>query len=126
MARTAADAGVRAYVDALPPEARAAVARLRALIRAAAPKAVESRSYGILGYKVDGRPFVYCGGFQKHAAMYPVTPAMRRDHGDAIAPFQASKGTLRFPLERPLPVALINRLLKTRLKEMQAARTDSR
>ena len=75
MTRTAADAGVRAYVDALPPEARAAVARLRALIRAAAPKAVESRSYGILGYKVDGRPFVYCGGFQKHVAMYPVTAA---------------------------------------------------
>jgi uncharacterized protein YdhG (YjbR/CyaY superfamily) len=61
---------------------------------------------------------VYCGGFKAHVAMYPVTPAMRLEHADAIAPFQASKGTLKFPLERPLPVTLIKRLLKTRLEEM--------
>ena len=115
---TAADSG-RAYLATLPPDVRTAVARLRALIRAAAPTAVESRSYGILGYKIEGRAFVYCGGFKQHVAMYPVTPAMRRDHADAIAPFQVSKGTLRFPLEKPLPVALIKRLLKTRFKEMK-------
>jgi uncharacterized protein YdhG (YjbR/CyaY superfamily) len=126
MARTAADPDVRAYLDAMPPEARTAVTRIRALVRAAAPKAVESRSYGILGYKIGGRPFVYCGGFQKHVAMYPVTPAMRRDHADAVAPFQVSKGTLRFPLERPLPVALIKRLLKTRLKEMDGPSKGAR
>jgi uncharacterized protein YdhG (YjbR/CyaY superfamily) len=122
MARIAADAAVRAYLDVVvPPEARGAVTRLRALIRAAAPKAVESRSYGILGYKIDGRPFVYCGGFRSHAALYPVTAAMRRDHADAITPFQASKGTLKFPLDKPLPVMLIRSLLKTRRLEMQAA-----
>src|ERR1044071_3576071 len=109
---------IRAYLDTLSPDARRAVARLRTLIRATAPKAVESRSYGILGYKIDRRPFVYCGGFTQHVALYPVTPAMRRDHADAIAPFQVSKGTLRFPLDRPLPVALIKRLLKTRVAEM--------
>jgi len=43
---------------------------------------------------------------------------MKRDHGAALAPFQASKGTLKFPLDTPLPVTLIKRLLKTRLKEM--------
>jgi uncharacterized protein YdhG (YjbR/CyaY superfamily) len=51
--------------------------------------------------------------------MYPVTPAMRRAHAEAIAPYQASKGTLKFPLEQRLPVALIKRLLKTRLAEMR-------
>ena len=115
---SATDSG-RAYLATLPPDARTAVGRLRVLIRAAAPTAVESRSYGILGYKIDGRAFVYCGGFKQHVALYPVTPAMRRDHADAIAPFQVSKGTLRFPLEKPLPVALIKRLLKTRVKEMK-------
>jgi len=119
-ATTAAAAdGARAYLATLAPDVRQAVGQLRTLIRAAAPKAVESRSYGILGYKIDGRAFVYCGGFKQHVAMYPVTPAMRRDHADAIAPFQASKGTLRFPLDRPLPVALIRRLLKTRVAEMR-------
>ena len=115
-----AAASVSEYLAALPPSTRRAVGRLRTLIRTAAPKAIESRSYGILGYKIDGRPFVYCGGFTEHVAMYPVTAAMRRDHGDPIAPFQASKGTLRFPLDQRLPVALIKRLLKTRLAEMRA------
>jgi uncharacterized protein YdhG (YjbR/CyaY superfamily) len=124
VAKTSSAADVRAYLaSVVPPDARGAVRRLRALIKAAAPKAVESRSYGILGYKIDGRPFVYCGGFTRHVALYPVTAAMRRDHADAIAPFQASKGTLKFPLEQPLPVALITRLLKTRLLEMRPAPT---
>ena len=121
MAKTPANASVRAYVAAMPPDARAAIERLRALIRAAAPALVESRSYGIIGYKLEGRVFIYCGGFARHVALYPITAAMRRDHGDAIAPFAASKGTLKFPLDRPLPVPLIKRLLKTRLAEMRAA-----
>ena len=109
----------RAYLASLAPDARKAVGQLRTLIGAAAPTAIESRSYGILGYKIDGRAFVYCGGFKQHVALYPVTAAMRRDHADAIAPFQVSKGTLRFSLDRPLPVALIKRLLKTRVAEMR-------
>jgi len=117
-AAAAAD-GARAYLATLAPDVRKTVGQLRTLIRAAAPKAVESRSYGILGYKIEGRAFVYCGGFKRHVALYPVTPAMRREHAGAIAPFQVSKGTLRFPLDRPLPVALIKRLLKTRVAEMR-------
>ena len=118
MAKAPAKDTVAAYLAAMPPAARRATGQLRALIRAAAPTAVESRSYGIIGYKLEGRAFVYCGGFTQHVALYPVTAAMRRDHADAIAPFQASKGTLKFPLGKPLPVALIKRLLKTRVKEM--------
>jgi uncharacterized protein YdhG (YjbR/CyaY superfamily) len=121
MAKAADTASVRAYVAAMPPGTQAAVERLRALILAAAPALLESRSYGIIGYKLDGRPFIYCGGFARHVALYPVTAAMRRDHADAIAPFVASTGTLKFPLDQPLPVALIKRLLKTRVGEMRAA-----
>jgi len=118
MAKTTATGSVKAYVAALPPDVRAAVEQLRTLIKAAAPKAVESRSYGIIGYKIDGRAFIYCGGFTQHVSMYPVTAAMKRDHAEAIAPYQASKGTLKFPLGKRLPVALIKKLLKTRLAEM--------
>ena len=110
---------VTAYLGSLSPASRRTVGRLRSLIRTAAPKAVEARSYGILGYKVDGRAFIYCAGWVEHVGLYPVTAAMRREHAEAIEPFQASKGTLRFPLDRPLPVVLIRRLLKTRLGEMR-------
>jgi uncharacterized protein YdhG (YjbR/CyaY superfamily) len=116
--KTPAGASVSEYLAAMPPDARRAVSRLRALIRASAPNAVESRSYGIIGYKIDGRPYLYCGGFKQHVALYPVTAAMKRAHGGALAPFQASKGTLKFPLDAPLPVTLIKRLLKTRRQEM--------
>ena len=122
MARTAAAGSVKEYVAAMPPDVRAAVEQLRALIRAAAPTAVERRSYGIIGYKIDGRAFVYCGGFTQHVSMYPVTAAMRREHAEAIAPYQASKGTLKFPLGKRLPVALLKRLLKTRREEMHSPR----
>ena len=118
MARTAATRSVKEYVASLPPDVRAGVEQLRGLIKAAAPKAVESRSYGIIGYKIDGRAFIYCGGFTQHVSMYPVTAAMRRDHAEAIAPYQASKGTLKFAMDKRLPVALIKKLLKTRLAEM--------
>ena len=120
MARKAAAAtAISEYLASLSPESRRALGRVRALIRATAPTAVESRSYGIIGYQVHGRPFISCGGFTQHVAIYPVTAAMRRDHADAIAPFQASKGTLKFPLDAPIPVTLIRRLLKTRLAEMR-------
>lgn len=125
MAKAAAADSISDYLAAMPPAARRATGQMRTLIRAAAPQADESRSYGIIGYKVGGRPFVYCGGFKQHVAMYPITAAMRREHGDAIARFQASKGTLKFPLDERLPVALIRRLLKTRLAEMAAPATPA-
>jgi uncharacterized protein YdhG (YjbR/CyaY superfamily) len=99
--------------------------QLRTLIRATASTAVEARSYGILGYKVDGKVFVYCAGWKDYVSLYPVTAAMKREHGSELAPFQASKGTLRFPVDRRLPVGLIRRLLATRLQEMTAVRKAS-
>lgn len=110
---------IASYLAAVPPDARAVLNRVRALIRAAAPRAVESRSYGILGYKLDGKAFVYCAGWKEHVSLYPVTAAMKREHGTDLAPYQASKGTLKFSLGRRLPVGLIKRLLKTRVAEMR-------
>ena len=119
------DAGVRAYLAVVPPEARRALQQLRETIRSAAPRAVEGRSYGILGYKLDGRALVYCAGWKEHVSLYPITAAMRREHGEALEAYQASKGTLRFPLTRPLPVSFIRRLVKTRLAELRAAAGQS-
>jgi uncharacterized protein YdhG (YjbR/CyaY superfamily) len=119
------DAGVRAYLALVPPEARRALQQLRDTIRSAAPRAVEGRSYGILGYKLDGRALLYCAGWKQHVSLYPITAAMRRVHGDRLETYEASKGTLRFPLTRPLPVTFIRRLVKTRLAELRAAAGQS-
>jgi uncharacterized protein YdhG (YjbR/CyaY superfamily) len=115
---------VATYLALVPRAARPALTQLRSLIRAAAPDVVEARSYGILGYKRGGKAFVYCAGWNEHVSLYPVTAAMKREHGDELAPFQASKGTLKFPIGRRLPVGLIRRLLKTRVAEMGAGRRN--
>ena len=116
------DAAVRSYLAGVPRKAKPALERLRALVCAAAPGAVESRSYGILGYKLDGKAFVYCAGWAEHLSLYPVTPAMTRAYAADVSRFQTSKGTLRFPLDQPLPVAAIKRLLRARIAEMRAAK----
>jgi uncharacterized protein YdhG (YjbR/CyaY superfamily) len=114
-------AAVRAYLATVPAGARAPLQQIRDAIRALAPGAVEARSYGILGYKLDGRALLYCAGWKEHVSLYPVTDAMRREHADAMRPFIASKGTLRFPVDTRLPITLIRRLIKTRLAEMREA-----
>jgi uncharacterized protein YdhG (YjbR/CyaY superfamily) len=113
---------VREYLASLAPECRRALAQLRATIRSAAPDAVESISYGVLGYKLDGRPLVYAGGFTRHVGFYPLTPAIRRDHGAALDKYETSKGTVRFPIDKPLPLAFVKRMVRTRIMETRAGK----
>jgi uncharacterized protein YdhG (YjbR/CyaY superfamily) len=117
------------YLASLAPEPRRALKALRDAIKSAAPDAVESVAYGVLGYKLDGRPLVYAGGFTRHVGFYPLTPAIRRDHGATLENYETSKGTVRFPLDRPLPLAFAKRMVKTRITEirvMAAAKDEAR
>jgi hypothetical protein len=61
---------VKAYLASLPPSCRRRVQEMRAAIRAVAPGAVEGKSYGIIGYKLDHRPLVYCAGFKRHTSLF--------------------------------------------------------
>jgi uncharacterized protein YdhG (YjbR/CyaY superfamily) len=109
---------IRSYLTALPPATRKRMRELRDTIRAAAPAAEEGFSYRIPGFRVGGRPLVWYAGWKEHCSMYPITPALLRALD--VEGYDTSKGTIRFPLDRPLPRALVRRLVKARLGELTA------
>ena len=87
-----------------------------------APKAVEHFSYGIPGFRLDGRPLVWYAAFKQHVSLYPVTAAIRRPLAADIKGYETSTGTIRFPLDEPMPVALIKKIVKARAREVASAR----
>jgi uncharacterized protein YdhG (YjbR/CyaY superfamily) len=111
---------VATYIAATPPKARKALRAMRAAIRTAVPGLTERIAYGVPVFELDGKYLLYIAAFTKHVSVYPVTPGIVAKHGSAIAKFRSGKGTLRFPLDKPVPVALIGRLARTRLEERRA------
>jgi uncharacterized protein YdhG (YjbR/CyaY superfamily) len=113
-------AEVQAYLASLPPDCRRRVREMRSAIRAVAPRAVEGKAYGIIGYKLDGRPLVYCAGFKRHTSLFPMGAAVRSAYAAELEGYKTATGTIQFPLDKPLPTAFVKRLVKARLAEVRA------
>ena len=114
-------ARVRVYLDALPANARKALRAVRTIVRTSVPSATEHFSYGIPGFKLDGQPLVWYAAFKNHFSLYPMGTAARRAHAVALEGYETSKGTIRFPLSEPVPIALVTKLVKARAPEARAA-----
>jgi len=114
------------YLAAQPPKTRAVLRQVRAAIRKGVPGADEVISYQMPAYKRDGAIVLYFAGWTAHYSLYPATATLVAAFSDALAGYQRSKGTIRFPLDQPVPVRLITRLAKFRAAEtaerVQAAR----
>jgi uncharacterized protein YdhG (YjbR/CyaY superfamily) len=111
---------LKAYLAALPPDGRRALRQLRETILQTAPAAEPAFSYGIPGFRLDGRVLIWCGAWRQHTSLYPMTPAIRAANAAALAKYEQSKGTIRFPLSEPLPLALVKRLVRARVAEVRA------
>ena len=106
---------VDAYIDAAPEGVRPTLRELRRLIKAAAPDAVEKMSYGMPFYEHRGR-LVYFAAYQNHIGLYPVGRA-KELYGNELKRYLSGRSTVRFPIDEPLPGALITKLVKTRVEE---------
>ncbi len=103
------------YVNSFPGETRARLETLRAMVRERCPRAVESVSYGLIGYKLGGHPLIYVGGFKNHIGLY-ATPVGHEAFAAEFAKYTQGKGSVQFPLSDPLPTELIERVIAHRVE----------
>jgi uncharacterized protein YdhG (YjbR/CyaY superfamily) len=113
------------YIAAAPMDKRAALIKLRRTIKSAAPKATESVSYGIVGYKQAGQRLVYFGYWKAHFALYGTGRSFIESHAAELGPYVQSKGTIQFPADKPIPVRLVTKIVKARVAEIEKATSGS-
>ncbi len=106
------------YIASQPQAIQRILERVRNTIRKAVPAADEIISYKIPAYKLHGGRMLYFAGWKQHYSLYPATERLVTAFKDELAPYEISKGTIRFPLSQPVPVKLIGRIAKFRAKEV--------
>ncbi|MCJ7797713.1 MAG: DUF1801 domain-containing protein [Thermoleophilia bacterium] len=103
------------YIAGFPPETQEVLETLRALIKAAAPDATETISYAMPTFDLNGHHLVHFAGYEKHIGFYPV-PSGIEAFEEELKPYKRGKGSVQFPLGRPLPTDLIRRIVEFRVE----------
>ncbi len=111
---------IDAILAGLPADQRAVLQDLREAIAAAAPEAVEAISYGVPAFRYRGRPLAGYAGAKAHCSYFPFSPPVIDRSRDELVGFDTAKGTIRFTPEHPLPEALVVRLVRARMEEIDA------
>jgi uncharacterized protein YdhG (YjbR/CyaY superfamily) len=114
-ASTAAD--VDAYLDKVPEPARSTLNKIRATIRTVVPPGTtEGLSYGMPAFHFKGALVAYAA-FKDHCSLFPMQASLIDEMQDELKNYRTSKGTLQFPLDKPLPAALLKKMVKLRVAE---------
>ena len=121
MKRTPPARDVNAYLAALPKDQRVALQRLRKLIKAVAPKATEVISYHIPVYKHAGM-LVGFAAFKNHCSFFVMGREAMEAHKEELQRYSTTRGTVHFTPAKPLPAALVRKLVRTRITENESRR----
>jgi uncharacterized protein YdhG (YjbR/CyaY superfamily) len=112
------------YLAGVSPDKRAALEKLRKLIKAAAPKAEECINYGVAAFRLGGKALVGFGAAANHCTFFPMDGTTVAAHKDELKGYDTSKGAIRFQPEKPLPATLVRKLVKARIAALTAGRMD--
>ena len=108
------------FLTSVPEDARVALEGLRRMIRDAAPDATEGISYRLPTFKYLGHPLVAMGAAKNHCPLYVMSPEVMEAHTAELSGYDKAKGTVRFAASKPLPAALVTKLVKARIAEVKA------
>jgi uncharacterized protein YdhG (YjbR/CyaY superfamily) len=114
------------YLVGVKADQRFALEKVRRVIHDVVPKAEECISYGIPAFRLSGRSLVFFAAWANHWAFYPGSSVVLKKFRNELRDFQTSKGTLRFSPDKPLPVALVKKLVKARIAEENDRATKKR
>ena len=114
-------ANVDEYLTTLPDDRRTAMTVLRKTINAAAPEATETIAYGMPALRSHGGQFlVSYDAYKKHYSLFPASEAVIEALGEELTPFLSGSGTIRFAADRPIPTAIVTRIVEVRVAENAA------
>ncbi|MEP7167279.1 MAG: DUF1801 domain-containing protein [Candidatus Woesebacteria bacterium] len=103
------------YIQSYPKETQVLLEKIRQTIKKGAPEATEAIAYGLATFKLNGN-LVHFGGFKNHIGFYPA-PSGIEAFKKELEPYETGKGTLQFPLDKPIPFDLISKIVAFRVKE---------
>jgi uncharacterized protein YdhG (YjbR/CyaY superfamily) len=112
------------YISTFPEETQRILEELRETIKAAAPETGEKISYGIPTFILNNTYLIYFAGWKNHVSIYPI-PTGSETFNKQVSKYVEGKGTLKFPLDKPLPLKLITKIVKLKLAEHRK-RTDKK
>ena len=104
------------YIDTFPEDTQKILKQVRRTIKTAAPEAGEKISYGIPTFTLNGKYLIYFAGWKNHISIYPI-PIGDEAFNKEISQYIAGKGTLKFPIDKPMPLKLISKIVKLKVSE---------